>query len=501
MTALVCLGFCSCGGDDEEPSTPETALSVDVSALNFTSDGQSQTFRITSNADWTITGNPNWLSVSPASGSKDKNIVVTASENTSTSSRSCQLHITTDDGKISETISVQQAAQSEVLSITSTDINIGSEPGSSGTISITSNTGWNISGASDWLTLSSTSGDAGSTSITVTANSANKTDTPRECVLSVKAGQITKQITVRQAAGRTANCKATPTDFLILTESIVYKYDFNSNVHHICFALGSESLISNMTDDAIIKDVEKFTEDQQTATLNWVQRTPAGFKDNGDYFSYYGLNTNSKYTLVTVSYDSDNKVGYIHRQNVVTRKDDIYESPYIDDTDLAISYAQSSSGDNVYRIQVTKDGSYCSYAKDFYSWAAAGTYEFGTLVNTDAQLAVMLYNELKKNPQPHDTYFNSSDRSKIRERIEGPVEKADYTLDANITNDKYMQIINWCRTRDGEFSGRLQWYWVDLNDSSTKKMKIRKATPARKSNGKPKFMQFSLNQVKKRFGR
>lgn len=109
LVAFLSFGFVSCGGDDDD--APVTELSVDVAQLNLSADGQSQTFRITSNSDWTITGNPSWLTVNPSTGSKNKNIVVAASENTQTTERTCELQITTDDGQISEVIFVRQLAR------------------------------------------------------------------------------------------------------------------------------------------------------------------------------------------------------------------------------------------------------------------------------------------------------------------------------------------------------------------------------------------------------
>ena len=96
LMAFVSVFLISCSSDDDEEK--QSMLTLDVTNLTFTATGQSQSMRITSNTHWTISGCPSWLSVNPTRGDNTRDVIVTANENTSTDSRTCQLIISTDDG-------------------------------------------------------------------------------------------------------------------------------------------------------------------------------------------------------------------------------------------------------------------------------------------------------------------------------------------------------------------------------------------------------------------
>ena len=96
LMAFLSVFLISCSSDDDEEK--QSMLTLDVTNLTFTATGQSQSMRITSNTHWTISGCPSWLSVNPTSGDNTRDVIVTANENTSTDSRTCQLIISTDDG-------------------------------------------------------------------------------------------------------------------------------------------------------------------------------------------------------------------------------------------------------------------------------------------------------------------------------------------------------------------------------------------------------------------
>jgi len=68
-------GFYGCKKDKD----PE--LDASPKSLNFTHAGESKTFNVTSDVNWTISGNHDWLTISDASGKGDKAVTVTATAN------------------------------------------------------------------------------------------------------------------------------------------------------------------------------------------------------------------------------------------------------------------------------------------------------------------------------------------------------------------------------------------------------------------------------------
>ena len=72
---------------------------------------------------------------------------------------------------------------------------------SAATLTLACDEDWTISGVPAWLTVSPTSGEAGTTTVTITANTDNTTGTVREALLTVSSTtdeQLTKTVTVSQ---------------------------------------------------------------------------------------------------------------------------------------------------------------------------------------------------------------------------------------------------------------------------------------------------------------
>ena len=170
-------------------------LNISPMLMNFSSSGEQKTFTIESNVNWTVSkGSATWLTVSPASGSNNGAVTVTASANTLTSDRTAT--ITVEGGGITRTINVTQNKFNPSLSVSRSllffEIN-----GGSLTFNVTSNTNWTVNrGSASWLTVSPASGSNNGT-VTVSAT-ANTSISRREAVLTVSGGGISRTIDVTQ---------------------------------------------------------------------------------------------------------------------------------------------------------------------------------------------------------------------------------------------------------------------------------------------------------------
>ncbi len=105
LLAIVFVGLSSSSCGDPE-SDKNYYVNVDQSTVSFEANGGSTTVLIKSNTSWKISGIPDWLTVSPASGTNDA--AVTLSTSASSTPRSCALTIST--GEASTTINVSQKA-------------------------------------------------------------------------------------------------------------------------------------------------------------------------------------------------------------------------------------------------------------------------------------------------------------------------------------------------------------------------------------------------------
>ena len=109
---LVAAGYSSCKKKDKDPE-----IKASVTSLNFIAAGETKTFDLTSNVEWTISGHAaaSWLSVAPPSGSGNVKVSVTAEANTATSPRNAELTIAVK-GK-SEKVTITQEAATETPTV------------------------------------------------------------------------------------------------------------------------------------------------------------------------------------------------------------------------------------------------------------------------------------------------------------------------------------------------------------------------------------------------
>lgn len=88
---------------------PTLALSVTTKSVGETAG--SFNVNITSNSDWTTSGVPNWITLTPSSGNGDKTVKVAYTANTAYTQRSKA--ITFSVGELTQTLNVTQAAAPE----------------------------------------------------------------------------------------------------------------------------------------------------------------------------------------------------------------------------------------------------------------------------------------------------------------------------------------------------------------------------------------------------
>ena len=196
-------------GCDKNEEKPLPTLSVFPTSLSFTEASESQTFTITSNAAWTITGAPGWATVSSTSGTGDTTITVTADANTATTERTAKLTVTVSGATPVEVNLIQAATR---LSVSTTSLSFAGA-GEEKTFTITTSGAWNITGVpTSWASISSSSG-TGNTTIAVTANP-NTATTERSAKLTITvSGATPVEVNLIQTAAATLRVSPTSLSF------------------------------------------------------------------------------------------------------------------------------------------------------------------------------------------------------------------------------------------------------------------------------------------------
>ena len=147
-----------------------------------------------SNGDWNINSVPDWISVSPISGTGNAVLTLTVLPNSTTESRTCEIKATTKDNTAVLTIT---QAFGVYLAIFPDSYECG-EVGGQFDVTVSSNDSWSVSELPDWIMCSTTSG-SGDGTITVTVHALNgETSSAREANLVIGNEQIQKTLHVVQ---------------------------------------------------------------------------------------------------------------------------------------------------------------------------------------------------------------------------------------------------------------------------------------------------------------
>ena len=175
---------------------------VQTDSLRFQSNGGQESFVIKSNTiDLTATVSSDATSWLEASTVSDNGMVtVRASENLSVTPRTATITVTGKGVKTPKVIGVKMTGATPTLEVSPLSLSFDVSKGERA-FTVASNTNWDISKSeSDWLTLSMTSGSAGTTVVIVQA-SANTITAERKATITVSVADMTPQsIQVTQSA-------------------------------------------------------------------------------------------------------------------------------------------------------------------------------------------------------------------------------------------------------------------------------------------------------------
>jgi arabinan endo-1,5-alpha-L-arabinosidase len=173
-----------------------SSLAVSPTSYSFpTAAAGSETVTVSANESWTVSSNETWLTYSPASGTNNGTVKMSAPANSGGLPRSGVLTLTAP-GNQTATVSVTQPGTNS-LSVAPTSLTL-PNTASADTITVTSNVAWTVSSNSTWLTVSPASG---SSNASFTATAAANTGSARSGNITVVGGGITVTVPVQQAAG------------------------------------------------------------------------------------------------------------------------------------------------------------------------------------------------------------------------------------------------------------------------------------------------------------
>jgi hypothetical protein len=303
-------------------NSPPSTLNIVINTLSVSSNtlslsaaiSNNSTITVNSNISWSaISSNQSWLTVSPASGSNNGNLTISAiNANTSTTARTATITVS-GTGVTSQTITVTQQGTAASLSLSSNTLSLSSAINSNGTITITSNTNWNAISNQTWLTVSPASG-SNNGNLAITAITANTGTTARTAMVTVSGTGVTAQtITVTQAGTNPS-------------------LSVSSNTLSLSTAISSNSTItvnSNISWSAI------------SSNQSWLTVSPASGSNNGNLtISAISANTSTTARTATITVSGTG----VTSQTITVTQQGTASSLSLSGNTLSLNPAINSSG-------------------------------------------------------------------------------------------------------------------------------------------------------------
>jgi hypothetical protein len=182
----------------EGTSSPPTTLIVSPATVNLPTGGGSQNLTITSNTGWSAISSESWLTLSPASGTNNGTIAISAGAVPNDYRRTATITITA--GNVMREIAVTQSADvpsTNTLTVSAATLDF-TASGETKPVAVTSNVSWIAGRDATWIAVTPESG-SNNGSINVTA-AANTTTSQRMGTVTVSGGGITQSVSITQAA-------------------------------------------------------------------------------------------------------------------------------------------------------------------------------------------------------------------------------------------------------------------------------------------------------------
>lgn len=177
--------------------TPSSTLTVNPTSLTYPASGGAIVLDVTYSGTLTTSEFPSWLTYETVNvDSTHRSYTITASKNSSTSSRSFNLEISNGTDTVTVPIT-QSGAEAASLTISPTEASVGSGAGTT-TVTVTS-TGIDTveySIAEGWVSFKTQSSNVYTFSYT-----ANTSSSQRSCIITFNGGGLSKSFVINQAAG------------------------------------------------------------------------------------------------------------------------------------------------------------------------------------------------------------------------------------------------------------------------------------------------------------
>ena len=205
----------------------KASLTVSPESLEFSANKGEEMLNVTSNTDWVITKDAEWITLDSDKGKGLATIAAGVTENTSLTSRTGSITVSTSDGSVKKTVSVRQSGAAVVFTIDKNEFSVAAA-GESFSVKVTHNIGYKINSQPEWVKQTGKASSGNVDTYTFTAEANTSTEAREGVIVFCNDNNECVPVTVKQA-GVNATLSVSPAELTFTANTESKSMDVTSN--------------------------------------------------------------------------------------------------------------------------------------------------------------------------------------------------------------------------------------------------------------------------------
>ena len=205
----------------------KASLTVSPESLEFSANKGEEMLNVTSNTDWVITKDAEWITLDSDKGKGLATIAAGVTENTSLTSRTGSITVSTTDGSVKKTVSVRQSGAAVVFTIDRNEFSVAAA-GESFSVKVTHNIGYKINSQPEWVKQTDKVPSGNTDTYTFTAEANTSTEAREGVIVFCNDNNECVPVTVKQA-GANATLSVSPAELTFTANTESMSLDVTSN--------------------------------------------------------------------------------------------------------------------------------------------------------------------------------------------------------------------------------------------------------------------------------
>ena len=205
----------------------KASLTVSPESLEFSANKGEEMLNVTSNTDWVITKDAEWITLDSDKGKGLATIAAGVTENTSLTSRTGSITVSTSDGSVKKTVSVRQSGADVIFTIDKNEFNVAAV-GESFSVKVTHNIGYKINSQPEWVKQPDKANSGNVDTYTFAAEANTSTEAREGVIVFCNDNNECVPVTVKQA-GANATLSVSPAELTFTANTESKSLDVTSN--------------------------------------------------------------------------------------------------------------------------------------------------------------------------------------------------------------------------------------------------------------------------------